>query len=77
MKKLLDTKGKEFKVKSINKELMTLTKYLWYVLTIKDMCQRMEFICWFILIKIVSQAVKRLKKILVKKIVIIEKGHDN
>ena len=30
---------------------------------IKDMCQMMEFILWLILIKIVSQAVKRLKKV--------------
>ena len=42
----------------------------------------MKFICWLIFIKIVSQVVKRLKKIVVKKIVIkktviIEKGHDN
>ena len=42
----------------------------------------MEFVRWLIFIKIVSQAVKRLKKIvikniLIKKIVIIKKGHDN
>ena len=42
----------------------------------------MEFVRWLIFIKIVSQVVKRLKKILIKKtvikkIVIIEKGHDN
>ena len=38
MKKLLDTKCKEFKGKSINKEHMKLTKYICHVLTIKDMC---------------------------------------
>ena len=32
--------------------------------------QMMEFIRWLIFIKIVSQAVKRLKKIVIKKIVI-------
>ena len=42
----------------------------------------MEFVRWLIFIKIVSQVVKRLKKIVMKKIVIkkiaiIEKGHDN
>ena len=42
----------------------------------------MEFVRWLIFIKIVSQVVKRLKKIVIKKIVIkkiliIEKGHDN
>ena len=50
----------------------------------------MEFVRWFIFIKIVSQAVKRLKKIVIiekdcdnweglwlKKIVIIEKDCDN
>ena len=36
MKKLLDAKWKEFKVKSINKEHRKLTKYLCHVLAIKD-----------------------------------------
>ena len=38
-----------------------------------------EFICWLIFIKIVSQVVKRLKKIVIKKILIkkIEKDCDN
>ena len=36
MKKLLGTKWKELKVKSINQELMKLTDYLCHVLTIKD-----------------------------------------
>ena len=30
----------------------------------------MEFVCWLIFIKIVSQVVKRFKKIVIKKIVI-------
>ena len=82
MKKLLGTKCKEFKGKSINKEHMKLTKYICRVLTIKDMCQMMEFVRWLIFIKIVPQVVKRLKnivikKIVIKKIVIIGKGHDN
>ena len=37
----------------------------------------MEFIRWLIFIKIVSPAVKRLKKIVMKKIVIIKKDCDN
>ena len=37
---------------------MKLTKYLCHVLTIKDMCQMMEFVCWLIFIKIVPQAVE-------------------
>ena len=44
----------------------------------------MEFVCWFIFIKIVSQVVKRfktivivIKKIVIKKIVIIEKDCDD
>ena len=36
----------------------------------------MEFILWLIFIKIVSQVVKRLKNIMIKKIVIIEKDRD-
>ena len=51
---------------------MKLTKYLYHVLTIKDTCQMMELIHWLIFIKIVSQAVRRLKKI-----VIIEKDCNN
>ena len=42
---------------------MKLTKYLYHVLTIKDMCQMTEFVRWLIFIKIISQAAKRLKKI--------------
>ena len=37
---------------------MKLTKYICHVLTIKDMCQMMEFVCWLIFIKIVPQAVE-------------------
>ena len=68
---------KRIKVKSINWEHMKLTKYFCHVLTIKDMCQMMELIRWLIFIKIVSQGVKRLKKIVIKKIVMIKKNCDN
>ena len=72
MKKLLDIKWKEFKVKTINQELMKLAKCLCHVLTIKDKCQTMEFVLQLIFIKIASHAVKKLKSI-----VIIEKDCDN
>ena len=49
---------------------MKLTKYLYHVLTIKDMCVDMEFILWVIFTKIVSQV------IIIKKIMIIETDHD-
>ena len=49
---------------------MKLTKYLCHVLTIKDMCYKMEFARWLTFIKIVSQVVKKFKKIVEKKIVI-------
>ena len=49
---------------------MKFTKYLYHVLTIKDMCVDMEFILWVIFTKILSQG------IIIKKIVIIEKDHD-
>ena len=72
------------RIQSINQELMKLTKYFCHVLAIKDMCQMMEFVCWLIFIKIVSQVVKRfktivivIKKIVIKKIVIIEKDCDD
>ena len=55
---------------------MKLTKYPCHVLTIKDMCWMMELVCWLIFIKIVSQVVikkKRLKNIVIKDILIIEK----
>ena len=60
---------------------MKLTKYLCHVLIIKDMCWMIEFVR-LIFIKIVSQVVKRLekvviKKILIKKFVIIEKDLDD
>ena len=58
------------RIQSINQEIMKLTKYFGHVLAIKDMCQMMEFACWLIFIKIVSQVVKRFKKIVIKKIVI-------
>ena len=53
---------------------LKLTKYLCHVLTIKDTRQMMEFVRWLIFINIVSQVVKRLKKIVIKKFVIIGKG---
>ena len=37
---------------------MKLTKYLCHVLKIKDMCQMMEFVRWFILIKTASEVVE-------------------
>ena len=49
---------------------MKLTKYLYHVLTIKDIYQMMEFILSVIFTKIVSQIVR------IKKIVIIEKNCD-
>ena len=55
-----------------NQELMKLTKYLCHALTLKDMdmCQMMEFIRWLVFINIV------LKKIVITKIMIIEKDYD-
>ena len=57
---------------------MKLKKYLCHVLAIKDgIYGIMEFVRWLIFIKIASQVVKRFKKILIKKIVIIEKDCDD
>ena len=61
---------------------MKLAKYLCHFLTIKDMCQMIAFVRWLIFIKIVSEDVKRFKKIVIKnivikKIVIIEKDCDD
>ena len=61
---------------------MKLTKYLCNALAIKGTFQMMEFICWLIFMKIVSQVVKRLKKFVIKKTVIkktvtIEKNCNN
>ena len=55
-----------------NQELMKLTKYLCHALTLKDMdmCQMMEFVRWLVFINIV------LKKIVITKIMIIEKDCD-
>ena len=50
---------------------MKLIKYLYHVLTIKDMCYMMEFILWVISTKIVSQVA------IIKKIVIILMIIDN
>ena len=49
---------------------MKLTKYLCHVLTIKDMCYMMEFVHWLFFIKIVSQIVTRLKKIVIVKFIL-------
>ena len=46
---------------------MKLTEYLRHVLTIKGRCQMMGLIHWLIFIKIVLQAVKRFKKVVIKK----------
>ena len=66
---------------------MKLTKYICHALTIKYMRQMIQFIRQLIFIKIVLQGVKglkkivikqnRLKKIVINKIVIIEKDYDN
>ena len=49
---------------------MKLTKYIYHVLTIKDVCLIVEFMPWVIFVKIVSQVA------IIKKIVIIKKNHD-
>ena len=72
-KKIIRHKMKRIQSKKHKQEHMKLTKYLCHVLTIKDMCQMMEFVRWLIFIKIVSQVVKRLKKIVIRKVVMIEK----
>ena len=57
---------------------MILTKYHYHVLMTKDLFQTIEFILWLIFMKIVSQAVKKFKKLWpLKKIVIIEKDREN
>ena len=45
-----------------------IDKYFCHVLAIKDMCQVMKFISWLIFIKIVLQAVKRFRKLVIKSI---------
>ena len=77
IEKLIDTKGEEFRVRSLNQELMKLTKHRYRVLMIKDLFQMMKFF-----INIVSHAVKRFKKVMtkkerLKKIVMMEKDCDN
>ena len=64
-------------MKRIQSKKHKLSKYLCFVLTIKDTCQIIEFTRWLIFIKIVSGVVKRLKKIVTKKIVIIEIDYNN
>ena len=41
---LFNEKNVRHKMKSLNQELMKLIKYLCHVLTLKDMCQMMEYI---------------------------------
>ena len=73
IKKLLDVKRREYKLKRIKQEPMKLIKYHYLALIIKDMYQMMKFILWLIFIKIV----------IIKKnydhrdIVITEKDCDN
>ena len=56
---------------------MKLAKYLSNVLMIKDLFQMMRIICWLIFIKIVLQAVKRFKKIVIIKRDCDKKDCDN
>ena len=56
---------------------MKLSKYHYYVLMIKDLFKMMRFMRVLIFIKILLQVVKKLKKIVIKKILIIEKDCDN
>ena len=53
IKKLLDIKGKKFKVKNINQEHMKLIKYHYNASMIKDLFQMIKFIRWLIFIEIV------------------------
>ena len=71
-KKIIRHKMKRIQSKKHKLGTYEIGKIFCHVLTIKDMCQMMEFVRWLIFIKIVSQAVKRLKKI-----VMIEKDCDN
>ena len=52
---------------------MKLIKYHYGVLMIKDLFQMMGSTRWLIFIKIMLQVVKKSKKIVIKKIVMIEK----
>ena len=61
IEKIIRHKIKRIQVKNINQEHMKLTKYLYHVLMVKDLCQMMEFVRWLIFIKIVSQVVKIIK----------------
>ena len=56
---------------------MKLIKYHYRVLMIKDLFQMMGSTRWLIFIKIMLQVVKKLKKIVIKKIVMIEKYCGN
>ena len=55
---------------------MKLTKYLYHILTIKDMCVDMEFILWVIFTKILSQVIIIKKIAIIEKIMIIKKDFD-
>ena len=69
MKKLLDTM-KRIQSKKHKLGIYEIDKISSLCFGDKDVCQMMEFVRWLIFIKIVSQVVKRLKKIVIKKIVI-------
>ena len=64
-------------LKSIIQEQMKLTKHPCHVLTIKDMCQTIEFIRWLFFHKNSVKGCKEIKKDCGKHIVMIEKDCDN
>ena len=66
-KKIMEHKMKRIQLKNIKQEHTKSTKYHYHVLMIKDMFQMMKFTCLLIFIKIVLQAVKRFKKVVIKK----------
>ena len=85
--KVIRHKMERIQSKEHKLETQEIEKISLLCLTIKDMCLMMEFVPWLIFIKIVSQVVKRLKKIvmiekivikmiIIKKIVMIKKDFD-
>ena len=85
--KVIRHKMERIQSKEHKLETQEIEKISLLCLTIKDMCLIMEFVPWLIFIKIVSQVVKRLKKIvmiekivikmiIIKKIVMIKKDFD-
>ena len=60
--KIIRRNIKRIQSKKHELRIMKLTNYLCHVLTIKDVCYMMVFVCWVIFIKIVPQVVKRLKR---------------